>query len=313
MTDTEHETFEIHLSAAQLRKFKAGLPFQLNSSQLSTGTTGNKVQLTVHRKHYKRMLKNIKSKKGFRFTDDIIAGGSLWNKVKSVWNVIKEKSIQAGEAIKKHIPNETVIKEKLMQAAAAIKEHIPKETVKKVLKKGVDAVIPTAQQDIVNTVINKSIDYAYSTKKKRARSHIKDLANELKPEIKDAIKMATPDKYKDTVSDIIGSGLKRKRFVKGSIQAREWGEKMKAARERKTGKGFGSSLFKAVAPSLASAVVGKLVGKGIRNKRHVPYGQLVDGVPSPFITDESVERIKTHGLQHKHHGMNGLIQNLHQV
>lgn len=30
MTDTEHETFEIHLSAAQLRKFKAGLPFQLN-------------------------------------------------------------------------------------------------------------------------------------------------------------------------------------------------------------------------------------------------------------------------------------------
>ena len=336
MTD-EHETFEIHLSAPQLRKFKAGKPFQLNSSQLSTGTTGEKVELTMHRKHYRRMLTNIKNRKGFRFNDSNIHGGRLWDKVKHVWNTIKEHGAKAIDFIK---------------------NNVPKETLQNLAEVGINELAPKKIKGLAKRVAKKAVDYGYDAEAKGGLEHAVDLSKSLAPEIKQGIRMAVPKKHKKVANKIInaltpvapavddivpadvppvvGSGLKR--FVKGSAEAKAWGEKMKALRQQKKGKGLGNVLLKVASPLLPSigkalgglagkavggengeaigSTIGDIVGKvsgarvsgrGVRHNK-VPYGQLVSGVPNPVITEASAERIKTHGLHHRHHGKNGLYK-----
>ena len=348
----ETETFEVHLSAAQLRKFEAGKTFQLNSSQLSTGTTGHKVQLTTHRKHYKRMLRNIKDKKGFRFNPEHIEGGSVWDNASKAWKTIKHHGAKAVNFVKENAP----------KVGRFIKDNVPVETLKQIAEFGINELAPKKVRGLAKRVAKKAVDYGYDTTEKEGLDHIKDLAQSLTPEIKTGVRMAAPKKYKKQINKVLniaspepvsaepvsadapvdvaveGSGFKSKRFVKGSAEAKEWGQRMRAMRQKKTGKGLGKTLLKAVAPALpyvgktlgglagsalggaAGAAVGsfignaagsvgaRVVGSGVRRRRHnhIPYGQLVDGVPNPVITEASADRINTHGLHHFQHGKNGL-------
>ena len=180
----EHETFEIHLSAPQLRKFKAGKPFQLNSSQLSTGTTGEKVELTMHRKHYRRMLTNIKNRKGFRFNDSNIHGGRLWDKVKHVWNTIKEHGAKAIDFIK---------------------NNVPKETLQNLAEVGINELAPKKIKGLAKRVAKKAVDYGYDAEAKGGLEHAVDLSKSLAPEIKQGIRMAVPKKHKKVANKIINA------------------------------------------------------------------------------------------------------------
>ena len=43
----------------------------------------------------------------------------------------------------------------------------------------------------------------------------------------------------------------------------------------------------------AGNTIGNATGYGLKNNLHTPYGQFLDGVPVPIVTDESKERVKT--------------------
>ena len=196
----ELETFEVHLSAPQLRKFKAGKPFQLNSSQLSTGTTGHKVKLTVHRKHYRRMLSNIKGKKGFRFTDDVVKGGSFWNHARKAWDVVKHHATKAVDFVKEHAP----------KVLNFVKENIPRETITDAVNIGINEFAPKKVKGLAKRAVKKGVDYAYDTTTKSGLDHIKDLGHSLEPEIRQGIRMATPKEHKKRVNKILNIGNKKK-------------------------------------------------------------------------------------------------------
>ena len=297
MSEEETETFEIHLSGAQLLKLKKGLPFQLNSSQLSSGTTGHKVSLTTHRKHYRRMLTNIKNKRGFRFSSDIVKGGSVWDVAKGAWNVIKHHGAKVVDAVKKHAP----------KVAKFIKDNIPKETIANIVSEGVDSIAPKKVRGLAKRVAEKAVNYGYETGAKSGLEHAKDIATSLTPEIKEGVVMATPKRFKSRVNNILnvppveGEGLRhyKKKILKGSPEAKAWGEKMRALRGKKTSGCGLADMVKVIAPIAIPAIQKAITGRGFHNK--VPYSALADGIPSPIITEASAERIMTHGLKKNLH------------
>ena len=132
--------------------------------------------------------------------------------------------------------------------------------------------------------------------------------------------------------EVEGEGLKKKRFKKGSQEAKDHMAKIRAMRgsgmkkgcgvKRRRGKGFfddmASGLIHVGLPTLgrvagtlvggtpagmigeelgnmAGDVIGEATGRGLKNKKHTLYGHLVDGVPSPVISETSKERVRKHG------------------
>ena len=71
------ETIQVFLTTAQKRNFEHGKAFQLSSSQLQETTGKHHVEIHLSAPHYHKLMKNIKGHKGFRFTPEIVLGGSI--------------------------------------------------------------------------------------------------------------------------------------------------------------------------------------------------------------------------------------------
>jgi len=116
------ETIEVFLSTSQLRKFEAKQAFQLSAAQLQQGTGKHHVEIHLLPVHYKKLLRNVQSNKGFRFTPAIVQGGSLRSFGRSLRRGFKRFSRgvskvahQAGHALEvgaknvvKYVPKEAV-------------------------------------------------------------------------------------------------------------------------------------------------------------------------------------------------------------
>ena len=234
-----------------------------------------------------------------------------------------------------------------------VKNNVSSDDVKKVLKKGVDMVAPDSVKDLAKSAVDKVVDYGYddSNKGKSLKEHALSLANTLQPEIKDAglqVGKKIVDKVKDKINqmspdEVEGEGLKKKRFKKGSQEAKDHMAKLRAMRgsgmkkgcgvKRKRGKGFfddvASSLIHVGIPTLgriagtviggpAGAMVGETLGeagadaigratgRGLKNKTHTLYGHHVDGIPAPVVSEMSKERVRKHGYHSRQRGKSGL-------
>ena len=52
--------------------------------------------------------------------------------------------------------------------------------------------------------------------------------------------------------------------------------------------------------------IGRATGRGLKNKTHTLYGQHVDGIPSPVVSEMSKERVRKHGYHSRQRGKSGL-------
>ena len=71
------QVIQVFLTTAQKRNFEHGKAFQLSSSQLQETTGKHHVEIYLSGPHYHKLMKNIKGHKGFRFTPEIVLGGSI--------------------------------------------------------------------------------------------------------------------------------------------------------------------------------------------------------------------------------------------
>ena len=313
MSEEKH-TVEVFLNAPQFLKYKKGKAFQLSNAQLQADSGKHKVDIHLAKKDYRKLLLSIKNGKGFRFTEKNVKGGSLWGSFKSG----------------------------LSKAASFVKNNVSKEDVKNVIKKGVDMVAPDSVKDLAKSAVDKVVDYGYddSNKGKSLKEHALSLANDLKPELKDAglqIGKKVIDKVKDKIQAIApdeapvdGEGLKR--FKKGSQAAKDHMAKIRAMRKTKgeglwdniasglihtglptlghiAGKvlgGPGGALVGETLGNMAGDAIGEATGRGLKNTIHTPYGQHVDGIPNPVVSRGSKESVKKHGFKKNQRGKNGL-------
>ena len=57
----------------------------------------------------------------------------------------------------------------------------------------------------------------------------------------------------------------------------------------------------------SGSVIGRVIdGDGLKNTTHLKHGQLIDGVPRPVVSKQSIESVKKHGYYKKQRGKNGL-------
>ena len=79
---SDHASIQVYLTSAQKKKFLDHRTFQLSSSQLSQSHGKHHVEITLHKHHHKKLLENVRKHKGFRFTPETIAGGSILSVLK---------------------------------------------------------------------------------------------------------------------------------------------------------------------------------------------------------------------------------------
>jgi hypothetical protein len=208
MSEEKH-TIEVFLNAPQFLKYRKGKSFQLSNAQLQSDSGKHKVDIHLAKKDYRKLLLSIKNKKGFRFTEKNIKGGSLWGSFKSG----------------------------LSKAASFVKNNVNKEDVKNVIKKGVDMVAPDSVKDLAKSAVDKVVDYGYddSNKGKSLKEHALSLANDLQPELKDAgmqVGKKIVDKVKDKIQTMDGEGLRK--FKKGSQEAKDHMARIRAMKKTKS-------------------------------------------------------------------------------
>lgn len=313
----DNHVVEVFLSTPQFRKYKKGEPFQLSNSQLQSSVGKHKVDIHLGKRDYKKLLTAVKNGKGYRFSDKNVVGGSLWGS----------------------------FKKGLSTVGNFVKNNISKEDVKNVINKGVDLVAPDSVKDVAKSAVSKIVDYGYddSNKGKSMKENAFSLANTLQPEIKDVglqIGKKVVDKVTSKLNEmspdeVQGEGLRKKRFAKGSQEAKDHMAKIRAMRGAKKGMGvkpkrrgkgllenIESTLIHTGLPTLgrvagtliggvpagmvgeelgnmAGDVIGQATGRGLKNKKHTRYGQMVDGVPSPVISETSKDRVRSHGIYGK--------------
>jgi hypothetical protein len=320
----EHHTIEVFLSAPQYLKYRKGEPFQLSNAQLQSSVGKHKVDIHLQKRDYRKLLNAIKNGKGYRFSEKNVKGGSLWGS----------------------------FKKGLSTVGNFVKNNVSKDDVKNVINKGVDLVAPDSVKDLAKSAVSKTVDYAYDDRNqgKSLKENVFGLANTLQPEIKD-VGLQVGKKVVDKVTsklnemspdEVSGEGLK-KRFKKGSQEAKDHMAKIRAMRgsgmkkgcgvKRRRGKGFfddmASGLIHVGIPTLgriagtvlggpAGAMVGETLGeagadaigratgRGLKNKTHTLYGQHVDGIPSPVVSEMSKVRVKNHGYHSRQRGKSGL-------
>jgi len=310
----DFQIIEVYLSAPQFRKYKKGEPFQLSNAQLQSSVGKHKVDIHLQKRDYKKLLNAIKNGKGYRFSEKNVVGGSFWGS----------------------------LKKGLSTVGNFVKNNVSKEDVKNVINKGVDLVAPDSVKDLAKSAVSKTVDYAYDDRNqgKSLKENVFGLANTLQPEIKD-VGLQVGKKVVDKVTsklnemspdEVQGEGLRKKRFAKGSQEAKDHMAKIRALRGAKKGMGvkpkrrgkgllenIESTLIHTGLPTLgrvagtliggvpagmvgeelgnmAGDVIGQATGRGLKNKKHTRYGQMVDGVPSPVISEMSKDRVRSHGI-----------------
>ena len=95
------EKLEVFLTTAQKRNFEQGKSFQLSHKQLETKTGKHHVEIHLSKAHHNKLLRNVKENKGFRFTPEIVLGGSF---LKSLGNITKK----VGKFVTHHVSKDLV-------------------------------------------------------------------------------------------------------------------------------------------------------------------------------------------------------------
>ena len=271
---------QLYLTTAQLRKFQTLKTFQLRPEQISAGHEQSQakhhVEIMLKKTHYRKLLNNAKHNKGFRFTPEIIQGGGILDNLKNIGNKIVSGAKSAGRSFVR---------------------YVPKNTAKKIAKAGLNAVakqydIDPGLTDIASQGLDAGVDAGYATQ---------------------------------------GRGMGKARMVKGSKEAKEWGARMKAL-QGKGIKDVGRSIKKAfqkaaptlkkigkvIAPPLAG-VAGGIAGEALTGnpagaalgatlaesatrtalggRIKAPYGNMIRGVPTPVMSQQTMQRINTRSLQ----------------
>ena len=90
------EAVNLFLSKTQLHKLANKKPFQLSHKQLKATHGRHHVALHLHKTHHQKLIRNVRSQKGFRFMPDMIQGGTLLDDVKSVTPSIVAASKMSG-------------------------------------------------------------------------------------------------------------------------------------------------------------------------------------------------------------------------
>ena len=354
MSSTETHEIVVFLNAPQFLKYRKSKPFQLSNTQLQADNGKHKVDIHLDKKDYRKLLLSVKNKKGFRFSEKNVKGGSLWGSFKSG----------------------------LSKVANFVKKNVNKEDVKNVINKGVDMVAPESVKNVTKSAVGKLVDYGYddSNAGKSLKENVFSIANELQPELQDVGKQVGQkalDKIKERFNgnaEVGGEGFKK--FKKGSQEAKDFMAKIRGLRKAKSvsagsglhrsGKGIrdnvplksrpikgsqeakdkmaklralrkGSGFFDNIASALihtglptlghvageflggpigamageslgnmAGDAIGEATGRGLQNTTHTLYGQHVNGIPYPVVSNGSVLSVKKNGYKKKQRGVNGL-------
>ena len=323
----ETQTIDLYLSQPQFLKYRKGLAFQLSNSQLQSDTGKNKVSIDLGVKDYNKLLKAINAGRGFRFSDKIVKGGSLWGSFK--------------EGVKKVRAGVSKVGEKLGQAGRFIKENVDPNFLKSVMDAGLDVIpdkyVNKKYKELAKSSANKAVDYSYDkdNEGKTFKENAFDLANKLKPELTEArydaedLALKKADKLvKKFKEKYIGDGIIRAeapshtRPIKGSQEAKGRMAMLRSMRKVKGSGMIGDILLPsagmivgqlaggvpgAYVGSMLGSTVGKMIdGNGVKNTTHLKHGQLIDGVPRPVLSKRSAESIKKKGFYPKQRQPNGM-------
>ena len=328
----DHQTIELFLTQPQFAKYRRGKTFQLTNSQLQADSGKHQIDIHLAKSDYNKLLRAIKSGKGYRFSDKVVKGGSLWGSIKAGVGKVREGISRVGQFINDN-------KDKVAKVGRFIKNNIDPNFVKSVVDAGVDLVpkkyLNDKYKNLAKSTADKSIDYGYADNSgKSLTDNVFSLADKLKPELNEVrydaedLALQKADKLVKKLKDkYIGDGIraeapKSKRPIKGSVEAREKMAKLRAMRKIK-----GSGLIGDVLIPMAGGVAGQLIGgfpgaaigqslgqvagrfidgDGLKNTIHLKHGQLIDGVPRPVVSRQSAESVKKHGYYKKQRGKNGL-------
>ena len=279
---------KLNLTTAQLRKHNKGLPFQLTHNQLTGSSTGKHVvELDIHENDAKRLLKNIKLKKGFRFKPPgaaVQGGATYWERQKRrAKNTLRKVGNTARDVGK------------------FVAKNVPKSVVKDVANLAIDELeLP----DETKALVDKGIDYGYATQGKGMKKG--------SPEAKawgERMRQARLAKKQGSSTTAAGGSFIT---LGGSTY---WERQRRRAKNtfRKIGKKT-LPIAKDIAKDVAkNAVKEAVLGMGHEpghhaNNIHVTGGALVNGVARPLYSERTKKRIQTHGLGAKQKGKdNGLI------
>ena len=234
---TEHQTIELFLTQPQFLKYRKGKTFQLTNSQLQSDSGKNKVDLHLAKSEYNKLLRAIKNGKGFRFTDKIVKGGSLWGSIKAGVGKVREGISRVGDFINCN-------KDKVTKVGKFIKDNVDPNFIKSVVDAGIDVVpkkyLNDKYKNLAKSSADKSIDYGYADNSgKSLTENALSLADKLSPELTEvgndakdlalrkANKIAQKIKTRFEEKPIVeGDGIraeavKNKRPLKGSQEARD--------------------------------------------------------------------------------------------
>ena len=135
------QKFQVGLSNSQLNNLMKGAPFQMNHDQLTASGSGvHRVELHLGKKDFKRLLTNVKNKKGFRFNKNIVRGHGILS--------------SAGRFAQKYIPK-SLVKAGLAGAATAAGTFLGNP----------------AAGAMAAPLIHKGVDAAYNYKFKEPKHH----------------------------------------------------------------------------------------------------------------------------------------------
>ena len=269
------DVIKVNLTAPQLRNFQNQKPFQLSHSQLSGNSKGNHaVEIHLNPPSLSKLLKNIQQGKGFRFSPNHIQGGSLLGDItRTVGHHVKDAAIGvAKEVVKDKVKKMTGLGMKRpAKGSPEAKAWGEKMKALREAKKG-------------NTIEGGR---TYAERLRDRTRRIGQRAKATFEKVGDAFKPVG----KFLTSEPVKQGLKT--IGKETLQGL---------------KDYALPIAKEVGKdALKTAVTGAMMGVGVKRRIPVVNGSFIKGIPLPYYTQPTTERIMTHGLHSHHRGnRNGL-------
>ena len=278
------ERIEVYLTPQQHKKFLHHQPFQLSAPQLKASDKhiGKKfhVELQLTKAHYKKLLRNVKAGKGYRFTKEAIMGGSilgeLFNGAKSVVGKIGNAVDKLGEYVSPDLIRQGV-KSGLTAGATALGSLVGNPELGLMAAPLIDKGVNYAESGY-NYLKGKNdhkevLQDAYDRYGSQARQYVEDkvpaarrareLYDEYAPVARKVYRKARRVYYQEpddeenddneepppprrkrapkpyssppAPSDYSGYGGRGLKLKKGSPEAKAWGARMQAMRQKKGG------------------------------------------------------------------------------
>jgi hypothetical protein len=238
-----------------------------------------------------------------------------------LWSSFKKGLSTVGNFVKNNVSKEDV-KNVINKGV----DLVAPDSVKDVAKSAVSKIVDYGYDDSNK---GKSLKENAFSLANTLQPEIKDVGLQVGKKVIDKVTSKLNEMSPDEVQ---GEGFPKKRLVKGSPEAKAHMARIRALRGAKKGMGvktkkrhgkgllenIESTLIHTGLPTLgrvvgtliggvpagmageelgnmAGDVIGEATGRGLKNKKHTLYGHLVDGVPSPVISETSKERVRKHG------------------